>query len=171
MLLGVIMARMVGKGTCGPGLLLIFAITVGCGPAGGPDVQADEPWARAMVVSEDAGEGPSGVNSAVYLRLRNVGGAADTLLGGESPVSRRVEVHRSFMDGDVMRMREAGLLPIPPGDEVVLEPGGLHIMLLDLTESLVEGDTLSLVLEFRRTGPVSLRVPIRGPGSVSGSGG
>jgi len=66
------------------------------------------------------------------------------------------------MEGDVMRMRRVEELLVPAGGEVGLLPGGLHLMLLDLREPLVPGDTLSLTLEFERAGPVDVRVPVRG---------
>jgi len=103
-----------------------------------------------------------GTSSAVYLQVRNPGPRADRLIGGESPSASRVEIHESRMEGDVMRMRRVEGLLVPGGGEVDLMPGGLHLMLLGLRESLIPGDTLSLTLDFERAGPVHVRVPVRG---------
>ena len=148
------------------GFGVLLGILSGCDMAGEPSLDVLDPWARPMMIRE-AGSGASGGNSAVYLALRNSGGAVDTLLGGETPVAGRVEIHESFLEDDVMRMQEVGPLEVPPGESVHLKPGGLHLMLLDLRESLVAGDTLSLTLGFSVSGPLTLRVPVQ----ASGSGG
>ena len=54
------------------------------------------------------------------------------------------------MQGDVMRMRAlAGGLELPAGETVSFEPGGYHLMLLDLKRPLRAGDTVvaTLVIE------------------------
>ena len=143
---------------------LFLGILSGCDTEGEPRLEALDPWARPMMIREPGGRA-SGGNSAVYLALRNSGGAPDTLLGGETPVAGAVEIHESFLEEDVMRMREVGPLEVPAGDDVHLKPGGLHIMLVDLRKSLVAGDTLSLTLRFSVSGPVTLRVPVQAAGS------
>ncbi len=52
------------------------------------------------------------------------------------------------MDGAMtMRELEDGLV-LPAGETVNLEPGGYHVMLLDLPDPLETGDTFDLTLEF-----------------------
>ncbi len=52
------------------------------------------------------------------------------------------------MDGAMtMRELEDGLV-LPVGETVNLEPGGYHVMLLDLPDPLETGDTFDLTLEF-----------------------
>jgi copper(I)-binding protein len=135
--------------------LLPFLFLLACGegdPPGPPEVRVEDPWARAM---------SAGGNSAVYLTLVNAGGREDLLRGAETGAAASAEIHESRMEGEVMRMREVGEIPVPAGAEVELAPGGLHIMLLDLQQSLTPGDSLELILHFRETGAVELRVPVR----------
>jgi copper(I)-binding protein len=106
-----------------------------------------------------------GATSAVYLEIRNGSKVEDRLLGGETLVAGRVEVHESRLEGDVMRMRRVEGVGLPGGETVALRPGGLHIMLLDLRRSLEVGDTLSLTLTFLRSPPVLIRVPVRDSGA------
>jgi copper(I)-binding protein len=70
------------------------------------------------------------------------------------------------MEGDdhggmEMSMREIDSLPLPAGQAVALEPGGYHIMLIDLTAPLEEGDSFELTLEFESGISVTVTVPIR----------
>lgn len=144
-------------------LLFIVALLACSGENQGPALEITGAWARPME-AEVGGEGP-GVNSAVYLEIRNQGGAADRLAGGETPAAARLEVHETVMEGDVARMREVGGVDLPAGVTVTLKPGGLHLMLLGLKESLRPGDTLSLTLNFVRSPSRTIRVPVRGLGA------
>ncbi len=50
--------------------------------------------------------------------------------------------------GSMMSMQEVESIEIPAGSTVSLEPGGFHIMLLDLGEDLVVGDSVEVTLTF-----------------------
>ncbi|WP_116084620.1 DUF1775 domain-containing protein [Tropicimonas sp. IMCC34011] len=96
-----------------------------------------------------------------YMTVANTGETDDVLISVSSSVSRRGEVHEMSMDGDVMRMREVeGGLSIPAGETVTLEPGGLHIMLMDLEGPLSEGESAEVTLTFEEAGDVTLTLPI-----------
>ena len=138
-------------------LLLILAGCSGSPPAG-PQISVEDPWARAMSVLTDPGAGD--VNSAVYLLLRNEGRGEDRLLGGETPVAGRVEIHETRTEGDVARMRRVDGVPLPPDSAVELSPGGLHIMLIGLRRTLREGDEFDLTLVFQESPDLLVRVPV-----------
>ncbi len=141
---------------------LLLVACAGDTRPGTSDVRMEDPWVRAMPLIRDSGNTPS--NSAVYLTLLNQGSLGDRLLGGRTPAADRVEVHRSVLAGDVMRMEKLESLDLPPGSEVRLQPGGLHLMLLRLSRPLAEGDDLELTLSFERSGDLVFRVPVRGSG-------
>lgn len=92
--------------------------------------------------------GDSGGVSAAYLHVTNYGSTADRLVGVETPIAAVVELHTMQMENDVMRMRTVDGIDIAAGETIVLRPGGLHVMLLDLQVPLVEGDTENLTLVF-----------------------
>ena len=122
------------------------------------DIAIAQPWARASIGTSRPG--------AAYLTIRNEGPGADTLLGVESGVAGWAEVHETTTDsGGLTRMGPAGPLAIGPGETVVLAPGGKHIMLMELNEALVEGETLPLLLRFEQAGEVEVAAPILGIGS------
>ena len=81
------------------------------------------------------------------------GGAEDTVLvGARSPRLSAVEIHETTRSGNgVAGMRRIEELPIPAGESVVLEQGGLHIMLFGVDEGELDGG-LPLTLEFRPGG-------------------
>ena len=67
-------------------------------------------------------------------------------------------------------MEELDRLEIPAGARVTLEPGGLHLMLLQVSEPLAIGATFDLELDFTEAGEVSVSVPVVRPDAlVSGA--
>ena len=144
---------------------ILLPLCCGGGDADG-GLRLLDAWVRPMAVEVEEGGSLSRANSAVYLMVRNPGSGPDRLLGGETPVAAAVEVHESFLEGDVMRMREVATVEIPPGGDLEFKPGGLHLMLLDLRQALNVGDTISLTLTFQESGSMLLRVPVQTMGGM-----
>ncbi len=61
----------------------------------------------------------------------------------------------------MMGMREIEALDIPAGETMSLVPGGYHLMLLELADDLVPGETFELTLTFAPAGEVSVIVEVR----------
>jgi copper(I)-binding protein len=57
-------------------------------------------------------------------------------------------------------MRPAGTLAIAPGKTLRAEPGGLHLMLVELKTPLVDGTTVPLVLTFKSAGEVTVQLRV-----------
>ena len=113
------------------------------------DLVIDHPVARATPANAPV--------SAGYMTIRNTGDAADRLIGGSVGFAGTVEVHEMVMDGDVMQMREIeGGIEIPAGGEVMLQPGGLHMMFMQMGERLEEGQEHAGTLEFENAGTVEV---------------
>ena len=96
--------------------------------------------------------------AAVYLSITNHGAKADSLNSITSPIAEKVEIHRSTSLEGVMQMRQVAALECPPGVTVKVEPGGMHIMLVNLKEPLVAGSTFPLSLKFRDAGMLVVQV-------------
>jgi copper(I)-binding protein len=54
-----------------------------------------------------------------------------------------------------------GAIDLPANGSVTLVPGGLHIMLIDLTRELAPGDEVSLTLNFKNADPLTITAEIR----------
>lgn len=137
--------------------VLLMGALVACGvqvPAG-PSIQASDVWSRP------AAAGSMGV---VYLTLTNEGREADRLVGARSEVAEAVELHRTTMENDVMKMQPiAGGVELPARGRVVFEPGGAHIMLIGLKRDLKAGDRFSVELQFEKSGTVTVESEVREP--------
>ena len=142
---------------------LLLAIAVGAGATSKHGVRVEQAWARATPPAAPVG--------GAYLVVANDGDTDDRLLGLQSDVAERVEIHEMRMDGGVMRMRQvADGLPVPAHGRLVLAPGGQHLMLIGLKRPLAEGDTFRLTLRFARAGQVRANVVVRAPGAKTKSG-
>ena len=58
-------------------------------------------------------------------------------------------------------MQPVDEIPVLAGETVALEPGGYHIMLLDLAEPLEVGTSITLTLTFELFGPVDVTAEVR----------
>lgn len=85
---------------------------------------------------------------AGYLVLDNSGPAPVTLIGVASASFESVEVHEMAVEDGLMSMRELHKLVVPPQGQVVLEPGGRHLMMHGAKRPLVAGDRVELELSF-----------------------
>lgn len=72
-----------------------------------------------------------------------------TAMGGDMPAS------------EMMTMQEVDRIPVPAGGSVALEPGGYHIMLMDLVAPLEVGTTLTVTLTFEEAGEVVVTAEVR----------
>ena len=113
--------------------LLASAATL---PAWAANVSVTDAWARATMPGQKV--------SGAYMQIRS--DADSRLVGASSPAVPRVEMHEMKMDGDVMRMREVKAIELPKGKTVSLEPGGYHIMLMNLAKPIAAGEVIPLVL-------------------------
>lgn len=103
-----------------------------------------------------------GQPAAGYMTITAPSGGADALIGASSPVAAAVEVHETSTDASgMMGMHPVDRVELPPGSPVALEPGGYHLMLMNLNGDLEAGDTVDLVLEFENAGEVTIRAAIR----------
>ncbi len=98
--------------------------------------------------------------AAVYFEVVNSAEAADTLTGAASELSGSAMIH-GMAEGAPDGMAAAERLPIPPHDSLRLEPGRLHLMLMDLDRIPEAGEHLNLTLTFARAGSITFAVPVR----------
>lgn len=116
-------------------------------------------WARATP--------PGATVAAVYLTLDNSAGQPDRLLSVASPRARSAEVHATFRDGELVRMRKVEPLHVAAGERAVLAPGGTHVMLLGLGTPLVQGERVPLVLRFELAGEIRVEAGVLAGGATS----
>jgi len=133
--------------------LCLPALADDAGMATVGDITIRDAWAQASL-----GETP---NSAAYLRLEITGDEPDKLIAASSEQVKSVGLHTHLMEDGVAKMRPVEAIEVAPGEPTVLQPGGLHLMLMGVKGKLVDGETLPLTLVFEKAGDVSLNLPVR----------
>lgn len=148
-----------------PAAALALALSAGLAhaePVSLGDLVIDTPWARASVGQSRP--------AAAYITIRNTGAGADRLTAITTPVAGMPMVHQSATTDGIARMTAMGMLEIPAGTTVMMAPGGLHVMLMDLTQALDKGATFPLTLTFQTAGEVTIEVPVLGIGAKGPEG-
>ncbi|MCD2515374.1 copper chaperone PCu(A)C [Massilia sp. G4R7] len=137
-------------------IALFAAATALFASAANAQITVKDPWVRATVPQQKA--------TGAFMQLQSPVPAR--LVSANSPLTPDVEIHEMSMEGDVMRMRQVQAIELPAGQSVALKPGGYHIMFLNLTKQVREGDTVpvTLMIETRdgKRTPVQVSAPVRG---------
>ena len=125
--------------------------SVGAAPDCAPVIE--QAWVRAAP--------PGATTLAGYLRLSNPCEAPVVVTGVESRDFGMPMIHRSDVVDGVSRMRHVGELTLAPGDSLVFEPGGLHLMLMKPLRPLAEGDSVGVRLVLADGRRVFAQFPVR----------
>ena len=120
-------------------------------------VKVEGAWARVAVKGQDS--------SGAYMTI--TASEPLTLLGAETPAAGIVEIHEMKMQGDIMKMRAAGALPLAPGKPLKLAPGGFHFMLMDLKAPFQAGGHITITLLFKDAKGKVEKLPVTLPVSVT----
>jgi len=145
--------------------LLVAIVIGGLTGAAHAQVEVKDAWVRGMVPGQDT--------TGAFLSITSKQDAR--LIGVSTPAARmaEAELHRSSMEGGVMRMRPVETLLLPADTPVALQPGGYHVMLMHVKQALKEGDHVPLTLVVESAGgkreSVTVNVPVL-PISATGPG-
>ncbi len=149
-------------------LLLSLLLLAACGGAGGADdtpatggeLTVDQVTANLSLPTD---------TGAVYMRITNGSAADDALIDAAVPGCGTVELHEIIMDGDVMSMSqvEGNRIPIPAGQTVMLERGGLHVMCIGKTGEFTVGQSVPVTLTFETAGEMEVTAEVIEPGEMS----
>ena len=91
----------------------------------------------------------AGMMSAAYFTMHNVGSLPDSLVQVSSSASQDVQIHLSYMNDGIMVMEEQPFVAIQASEQIPFQPGGYHIMIIQPTNDMEEGDSISLSLYFK----------------------
>jgi copper(I)-binding protein len=136
-------------------LVVLVGLTVTCAeqPA------ADTEHGGIEIVAAFATASPTSQSSAAYFTIRNSADRPDTLLA-LSVLGGRAQLHTIVVREGRTSMRHVEHLPIAPGLEIRLVPGGYHVMLTELAAPLTVGDTVELSAIFASADTLTVRAPV-----------
>ena len=142
-------------GTVGLALMLAVGMSA-CSPSdGGSDSGADSSEESAEVAESAMprieraviGRPPTSDRAALYLHIRNPGDTpirlTDVIVHGVGAES----FHQSSTEGGMMSMTPLNFVDLPANSLVTMAPGGLHIMLEELSDEVLAGETVQVTLK------------------------
>ncbi len=130
-----------------PRLSLILLLAAGCGGGNAPDVVD----ARIGV--------PAGANGALYFTARGYG-TADRLLRASTAAAVGAELHQTDVGADgTATMRSLLVMDLPESGDLVLEPGGLHVMLIGV-DRLEPGAMVEVSLFWENAGEMTIEAVV-----------
>jgi len=118
------------------------------------DITVTDAWVRQPAEGQ--------TRSAAYGTITNNGDTDITLVGGSVPFDATVEIHETLMDDEgVMQMQERpdGFV-IAAGATFELEPGGPHVMMLDIDPADFV-DSVDVTLIFDDGTELTVTAPVR----------
>jgi copper(I)-binding protein len=123
-----------------PRALFIIALTLISSASGASDTLIiSDAWVRATP--------PGKMMTAGYASLENVSKNVITITGVSAEIAGHTSLHETRIERDRSTMRPVAQLLIKAGERISLKPGGLHIMLMKLSESLSDGQSIDICLE------------------------
>lgn len=135
------------------GLGVVLVLLSACGSAGAPEIL------EARVGA------PTGPNAALHFTA--IGGEEDDrLLGAHSTVASEIQLHETTTDEDgTVEMGPVEGFELPAGGTLVLEPGGFHMMLIDV-ERVEPGDEIDVTLVWENGGERTISAEVIDPADI-----
>ena len=98
---------------------------------------------------------------AGYVRISNPTDRPVRLVAGDSPDFERIEMHETRMANGNMTMLKAASFAVPAHGELLLQPGGKHLMLFNPARPLEAGDQVEIDLRFDHGDARPVRFTVR----------
>lgn len=139
-------------------LFLIFFLVLGCSKS---EKQGSSDSNQPSEIINWARPGAQSQMSGAYFIYENSLNIADTLITIKSNVATMTQMHESFTtDEGLAGMRELEQVIVKPHSNLILKPGGNHLMLMNLKSDLSAGDSVRVQLTFAQAGEIILNLPV-----------
>lgn len=129
-----------------PGLCLFFQ-------AYAAELEIHNAWVREAP--------PMAKNHVAYLQIKNVSDQDRELVAIDTNDYADTMLHQIILDKDITSMKHLPVLKIPAHSSVALEPGGVHVMLMQPKRLFKSGDVIKLVLRFDDSTEITVDAPVR----------
>ncbi len=104
---------------------------------------------------------PDQQTTAAYMNIHNTNDKPYRLVAVVSDAARMVQLHEVKETDGVARMQQVDFIDLPAKKNTALQPGGYHIMLIDLMKPLNPGDTIDFTLVYNDGSRTELTMPVK----------
>ncbi|HBN21746.1 MAG TPA: hypothetical protein DD412_00715 [Holosporales bacterium] len=151
---------------------LSMATTVALEPAQAKAERANERIVvfekeKVTLINPFARKAKKGQNSAAFVVIQNNCEVGCRIVKARSPIANTVELHTSFEDNGVHKMRPVKFIALPGKtedkiSEVELKSGGYHVMLIDLNQDIEAGTEIPVTLEMSNGNTLTAAYKVKG---------
>jgi len=134
-------------------LLLTLLLLCSASFSAAQSLTAEQAWIRLPP--------PNATMLAGYARLSNPGDTELVIVEARSTAFAGVEVHETIHEDGIAKMRPVPRLVIPAHGAVVLEPGSMHLMLMQPRRKLRLGDSVVVDLMTADGDPLPMVLTVR----------
>ncbi|TLU64344.1 copper chaperone PCu(A)C [Thalassotalea litorea] len=118
------------------------------------DIEVTDPYMRELI--------PGTQVTSAYMTIKNSGAKDITFTSVTSVVSEKIEIHEHTMKDGMMQMGKLDSIIIKAGEEVTLQPHGLHLMVFNPTMPVKAGQQVDVVLHFDNEQQTTVTMPVKG---------
>ena len=104
---------------------------------------------------------PNQTISAAFITIQNNDMSDHKVVSASSPAAKIVELHTHTHENGMMKMRQIPQIDLPAGADAMLKPGGLHIMLIDLTAPLASDKPVPVTIKFEDGSEKTMELPVK----------
>ena len=136
------------------GVTLATAIAFACTVLNGQDrgVKASNGWVKLPAAGETGAMAFVAIENPTMYGIYVVSATADA--------AGKVELRDGGQSGDA-RLKPVEFISVPAYDRIDMEPGGPHLLLLDLKRPLKEGDKIGLTIATDNAGTLEVTAVVR----------
>jgi copper(I)-binding protein len=110
----------------------------------------------------------AGSPGAAYFTVSQGSGAPRRIAGVYVEGAERAEMHETVTENGVSSMKPVKDVGIEPGKTVEFKPGGMHVMLFDIADTLKVGGTTEVTITLDNGDKASVPARIEALGGMSG---
>jgi len=121
--------------------VVILGVTYALADDLSKDIFVSDAWVQAGPPSQN--------NSAAYLTITNNSSKEAILVSAASDIAGAVEIHQMSDTNGMMNMAMVSNVHIPAMGKITLQPGGFHIMLINLKKPVNKRDIIPITLHFQ----------------------
>jgi copper(I)-binding protein len=110
------------------------------------------PWVREAP--------PSARVLAAYMSIKNSTESTITINEISSTEFESAELHRTVIHEGIASMQHIKHLEVPANGSIKLEPGGLHLMLINPQQTLTAGDNVTLMIHLSNGTCMTVTAPV-----------
>jgi copper(I)-binding protein len=116
-------------------------------------IQVENAWIRAVPKNSKV--------SAGFMTLKNSTAKDIALTKVVAQISKVVELHTHTHENGVMKMRQVPQIVVAANSTTELKPKSYHVMFIDLTKEISEGDLIEIELSFDNGEQLKLKAPAK----------